>query len=184
MRRYLRPVVSEPAAVTGSSEQPAEQKQPPGAPQKRKRSSNSSGGGGTGSASAAATSSSGSSKSASKSSSASNGDSAKARKSARGEDATAPAARRRILPDPPTEAELQQLRDFDLRARYGPTVGISRLVRWRRAERLGLRPPSAVGGILARHKEDNAVMTSVMDTVLKETGLGIVPKVPKVVLER
>ncbi|KAI5842992.1 DNA polymerase delta, subunit 4-domain-containing protein [Morchella snyderi] len=37
------------------------------------------------------------------------------------------------------------LRHWDMSSQYGPCIGISRLERWRRAERMGLRPPVLVG---------------------------------------
>ncbi|KAK9370182.1 DNA polymerase delta, subunit 4-domain-containing protein [Lipomyces kononenkoae] len=40
------------------------------------------------------------------------------------------------------------LKNFDLTAAYGPTVGMTRLQRWRRAEKLGLQPPEVVYKIL------------------------------------
>ncbi len=40
------------------------------------------------------------------------------------------------------------LRQFDLIARYGPTVGFTRLKRWQRAEKLGLNPPEDIKNIL------------------------------------
>ena len=40
------------------------------------------------------------------------------------------------------------LRDFDLSPRYGPCVGITRLDRYRRAEKMGLKPPVEVLQIL------------------------------------
>ncbi|KAK9240871.1 DNA polymerase delta, subunit 4-domain-containing protein [Lipomyces kononenkoae] len=40
------------------------------------------------------------------------------------------------------------LKNFDLTAAYGPTVGMTRLQRWRRAEKLGLKPPEVVYKIL------------------------------------
>lgn len=36
------------------------------------------------------------------------------------------------------------LRVFDMTAKYGPCVGISRLDRWKRAQKLGLEPPDEV----------------------------------------
>lgn len=36
------------------------------------------------------------------------------------------------------------LRNFDLEIRFGPCIGLSRLQRWRRAERWGLDPPAKV----------------------------------------
>ncbi|KAK9326389.1 DNA polymerase delta, subunit 4-domain-containing protein [Lipomyces orientalis] len=40
------------------------------------------------------------------------------------------------------------LKNFDLTAAYGPTVGMTRLQRWQRAEKLGLNPPEVVYKIL------------------------------------
>ncbi|KAK9244753.1 DNA polymerase delta, subunit 4-domain-containing protein [Lipomyces tetrasporus] len=40
------------------------------------------------------------------------------------------------------------LKNFDLTAAYGPTVGMTRLQRWQRAEKLGLKPPEVVYKIL------------------------------------
>eukprot|EP01048_Picozoa_sp_COSAG05_P017726 COSAG05_NODE_2468_length_3027_cov_1.333675_3_plen_182_part_00 len=67
---------------------------------------------------------------------------------------------------PPSEREMKVLRDFDLRGKYGAVAGISRLVRWRRAERMGMRPSPEVGEILTRHSRDVQVMTSVFDAPL------------------
>jgi DNA polymerase delta, subunit 4 len=40
------------------------------------------------------------------------------------------------------------LRDFDLSPRYGPCVGMTRMERYRRAEKMGLKPPAEVLRIL------------------------------------
>jgi DNA polymerase delta subunit 4 len=40
------------------------------------------------------------------------------------------------------------LRNFDLTPKYGPCVGISRLDRYKRAEKMGLKPPTEVLEIL------------------------------------
>jgi DNA polymerase delta subunit 4 len=40
------------------------------------------------------------------------------------------------------------LRDFDLSPRYGPCVGMTRMERYRRAEKMGLKPPVEVLRIL------------------------------------
>lgn len=42
----------------------------------------------------------------------------------------------------------EMLRQFDMSLRYGPCIGISRMRRWRRAERFALGPPRAVLDIL------------------------------------
>lgn len=36
------------------------------------------------------------------------------------------------------------LRNFDLSYEYGPCVGVDRMARWKRAQTLGLDPPSEV----------------------------------------
>ncbi|KAH0605520.1 uncharacterized protein H6S33_004742 [Morchella sextelata] len=36
------------------------------------------------------------------------------------------------------------LRHWDMSSQYGPCMGVSRLERWKRAERMGLRPPALV----------------------------------------
>ena len=40
------------------------------------------------------------------------------------------------------------LRDFDMTSRYGPAVGITRLQRFKRAEKLGMNPDAEIGLIL------------------------------------
>jgi len=40
------------------------------------------------------------------------------------------------------------LRNFDLTPKYGPCIGITRLERWQRAEKMKLNPPEIVGEIL------------------------------------
>ena len=51
--------------------------------------------------------------------------------------------------DPAVAASAEQtLRAFDLDGKFGPCVNPSRLERWERAERLGLRPPAEVKAIL------------------------------------
>mmetsp|Transcript_11987 Transcript_11987/g.33722 ORF Transcript_11987/g.33722 Transcript_11987/m.33722 type:complete len:118 (+) Transcript_11987:310-663(+) len=42
------------------------------------------------------------------------------------------------------------LRQFDLSSKYGPCIGMTRLERWERADKLGLDPPEAVEAILRR----------------------------------
>ncbi|QCD84004.1 DNA polymerase delta subunit 4 [Vigna unguiculata] len=44
------------------------------------------------------------------------------------------------------------LRQFDLNMAYGPCVGIARLARWERAQRLGLNPPQEIEGLLKSGK--------------------------------
>lgn len=40
------------------------------------------------------------------------------------------------------------MRQFDLNPQYGPCVGITRLERWERAQRLGKAPPAQVKALL------------------------------------
>ncbi|WVZ25110.1 hypothetical protein V8G54_003654 [Vigna mungo] len=44
------------------------------------------------------------------------------------------------------------LRQFDLNMAYGPCVGIARLARWERAQRLGLNPPQEIESLLKSGK--------------------------------
>jgi hypothetical protein len=43
---------------------------------------------------------------------------------------------------------LERMRQFDLNPQYGPCVGITRLERWERAQRLGRMPPAEVKAAL------------------------------------
>ncbi|OEH78148.1 DNA polymerase delta subunit [Cyclospora cayetanensis] len=52
------------------------------------------------------------------------------------------------------EAE-QLLRRFDMEAMYGPSVGLSREERWKRAARMGLNPPSEVMEILQMNSKNH-----------------------------
>ncbi|KAL5477689.1 hypothetical protein EMCRGX_G024517 [Ephydatia muelleri] len=52
------------------------------------------------------------------------------------------------------EEELALLRAFDLNSTFGPTIGISRLDRWMRAQKFGLSPPSDILLIINQHPED------------------------------
>ncbi|KAK9120342.1 hypothetical protein Syun_017959 [Stephania yunnanensis] len=46
----------------------------------------------------------------------------------------------------------QLLREFDMNMAYGPCIGMSRLSRWERADKLGLNPPEEVGVVLGKGK--------------------------------
>ncbi|KAL5731916.1 hypothetical protein ACHQM5_004597 [Ranunculus cassubicifolius] len=48
--------------------------------------------------------------------------------------------------------EEEMLREFDMDMKYGPCCGMSRLDRFKRAEKLGLNPPKDVEGILVKGK--------------------------------
>ena len=59
------------------------------------------------------------------------------------------------------------LREFDLSSRYGPSVGIGRLGRWRRAHGLGLEPPIEVLAVLLKEAKSGAGMDKgVMDDLI------------------
>ncbi len=55
------------------------------------------------------------------------------------------------------EVAVWQLKQFDLNPRYGPCVGISRLKRWERAERLKLNPPIQIKNILSDRRYREAI---------------------------
>ncbi|GLT95297.1 hypothetical protein SLE2022_129890 [Rubroshorea leprosula] len=42
----------------------------------------------------------------------------------------------------------QVLRQFDMNMAYGPCLGMTRLARWERAQRLGLNPPKEIKNLL------------------------------------
>ncbi|XP_024533309.1 DNA polymerase delta subunit 4-like [Selaginella moellendorffii] len=44
----------------------------------------------------------------------------------------------------------EMLRQFDLDAKFGPCVGLSRIERWERAQRHGLCPPQNIRDVLER----------------------------------
>lgn len=45
------------------------------------------------------------------------------------------------------------LRHFDLSSQYGPCIGIPRMKRWKRAETLGLKPPTEVLAVLLKEEK-------------------------------
>lgn len=53
--------------------------------------------------------------------------------------------------DVPTHEKI--LRHFDLSGQYGSCIGITRLNRWKRANKLGLEPPLEVMAVLLREAE-------------------------------
>jgi DNA polymerase delta subunit 4 len=66
------------------------------------------------------------------------------------------------------------LRYFDVSARYGPCIGISRHQRWLRAHRLGLSPPVEVLAVLLQEEAkgtDNIQMAH-MDRLMSSTAIG------------
>ncbi|KAK4133213.1 hypothetical protein BT67DRAFT_443137 [Trichocladium antarcticum] len=68
------------------------------------------------------------------------------------------------------------LRYFDVSSQYGPCIGIPRVKRWQRAQRLGLNPPIEVLAVLL--KEERAGNTGIerahMDEIMSSTAMGAV----------
>lgn len=50
------------------------------------------------------------------------------------------------------EEEEEVLRQFDMNMAYGPCLGMSRLARWERANRLGLNPPEQIHTLLEKEE--------------------------------
>ncbi|KAF4992516.1 hypothetical protein FGRMN_7115 [Fusarium graminum] len=67
------------------------------------------------------------------------------------------------------------LRYFDVSSQYGPCIGMSRMKRWKRADRLGLQPPIEVLAVLL--KEENKGNTSFerahMDEILNSASVAV-----------
>ncbi|PNP54227.1 hypothetical protein THARTR1_05434 [Trichoderma harzianum] len=65
------------------------------------------------------------------------------------------------------------LRYFDVSSQYGPCIGITRVKRWQRAERLGMKPPIEVLAVLMKeeNKENDEVETAHMDRIMNATAL-------------
>ncbi|KAL9116572.1 MAG: hypothetical protein Q9187_006901, partial [Circinaria calcarea] len=49
------------------------------------------------------------------------------------------------------------LREFDLSSQYGPCIGIARTKRWKRADKLGLKPPTEVLAVLKKEEVKNSI---------------------------
>ncbi|KAM7191344.1 DNA polymerase delta subunit 4 [Rhypophila sp. PSN 637] len=66
------------------------------------------------------------------------------------------------------------LRYFDVSSQYGPCIGITRLKRWKRAERLGLNPPIEVLAALIKEEErvDGQAERAHMDELMSSTAVG------------
>ncbi|OXC64494.1 hypothetical protein AYX13_06119 [Cryptococcus neoformans] len=74
-----------------------------------------------------------------------------------------------IHADPDTHNDIHHiLRVFDMTAKYGPCVGISRLDRWKRAQKLGLEPPEEIRTILTTQQgqEDPSYRENVLNAWL------------------
>ncbi|KAH8160473.1 hypothetical protein CIB48_g7771 [Xylaria polymorpha] len=66
------------------------------------------------------------------------------------------------------------LRYWDVSSQYGPCVGVTRLKRWQRADRLGLNPPVEVLAVLMQEetKETKGIERAHMDDILNSTAVG------------
>lgn len=66
------------------------------------------------------------------------------------------------------------LRYWDVSSQYGPCVGINRMKRWKRAEKLGLNPPLEVLAVLQKEegKGTKGVDHAHMDQILNSTTVG------------
>ncbi|KAI1076396.1 hypothetical protein F5B20DRAFT_555925 [Whalleya microplaca] len=66
------------------------------------------------------------------------------------------------------------LRYWDVSSQYGPCVGISRVKRWQRADRLGLEPPVEVLAVLMKEEAKGAkgIEKAYMDDILNSTAVG------------
>ncbi|RYP62559.1 hypothetical protein DL771_009689 [Monosporascus sp. 5C6A] len=67
------------------------------------------------------------------------------------------------------------LRYWDVSSQYGPCVGISRIKRWQRAQRLGLNPPVEVLAVLLKEekKGTKGVERAHIDEILNATVVGV-----------
>ncbi|KAK6225379.1 DNA polymerase delta [Colletotrichum tabaci] len=65
------------------------------------------------------------------------------------------------------------LRYFDVSSQYGPCIGLQRMKRWQRAERLGLNPPIEVLAVLLKEEEKgNSLERAHMDELMSSTVTG------------
>ncbi|KZL79195.1 dna polymerase delta subunit 4 [Colletotrichum incanum] len=65
------------------------------------------------------------------------------------------------------------LRYFDVSSQYGPCIGLQRMKRWQRAERLGLNPPIEVLAVLLKEeKKGTSLERAHMDELMNSTAVG------------
>ncbi|KAI0193541.1 DNA polymerase delta, subunit 4-domain-containing protein [Xylaria flabelliformis] len=66
------------------------------------------------------------------------------------------------------------LRYWDVSSQYGPCVGVNRLKRWQRANRLGLNPPVEVLAVLMKEetKGTEGIERAYIDDILNSTAVG------------
>ncbi|KAF5658901.1 dna polymerase delta subunit 4 [Fusarium heterosporum] len=65
------------------------------------------------------------------------------------------------------------LRYFDVSSQYGPCIGMSRMKRWKRADRLGLQPPIEVLAVLLKEesKGNTSIERAHMDEILSSASV-------------
>eukprot|EP00884_Botryococcus_braunii_P012091 jgi/Botrbrau1/20883/Bobra.0135s0014.2 len=68
-----------------------------------------------------------------------------------------------VRPDATAEDLDDKLRQFDLTSTYGPSLGISRIARWERAQKLGLNPPDDIICLLRNLPPDSPLLNSVFE---------------------
>ncbi|ROW06924.1 hypothetical protein VMCG_04130 [Cytospora schulzeri] len=68
------------------------------------------------------------------------------------------------------------LRYFDVSSQYGPCIGVPRVKRWYRAERLGLNPPIEVLAVLLKEEKqgNNEIEMAAIDRIMGSTAIGSV----------
>ncbi|RGP80595.1 DNA polymerase delta subunit 4 [Fusarium longipes] len=66
------------------------------------------------------------------------------------------------------------LRYFDVSSQYGPCIGMPRMKRWKRADRLGLNPPIEVLAVLMKEERsgNDQIETAHMDEILNSIAIG------------
>lgn len=66
------------------------------------------------------------------------------------------------------------LRYFDVSSHYGPCIGITRIRRWQRAQRLGLNPPIEVLAVLLKEeaKDNKTIQRAHIDEIMNATAVG------------
>ncbi|CAI0649180.1 unnamed protein product [Colletotrichum noveboracense] len=68
------------------------------------------------------------------------------------------------------------LRYFDVSSQYGPCIGLQRMQRWERADRLGLNPPIEVLAVLLKEEKKGTsnIERAHMDELMNSTAVGSV----------
>lgn len=64
------------------------------------------------------------------------------------------------------------LRYFDVSSQYGPCIGMPRMKRWQRADKLGLNPPPEVLAVLLMENDKGKKSRAHMDTIMNATAVG------------